>query len=50
MNKKQVRFMKRLESTLLCEFMKRTGLHEGMQEFQASGINYQRLLLGNSGY
>ena len=51
MNKEQVRYTKRFESTTLhCEFTKRAGTHEGMHYFRASSVNCQRLLWGNSGY
>ena len=53
-NKEQVRFTKRLESRVHCEFMKHTGMDEGIHKFldecRASSINGQRLLLGNSYY
>ena len=50
-NKEQVKFIKWLESTLHCEFTKRTDMHKGiLDECQASSIDCQHLLLGNSGY
>ena len=49
-NKEQISFVNQLESTLHCEFAKRTRMRECLDGCQASSIECQHCQLGNRGY